>query len=220
MSRAARASEAPPALERLRTRGGLDRLITFLDAVVAIAITLLVLPLIDVLDGGGGKSLSALLHENDGRFGAFLLSFVVIARLWRVHHRIVERVDGYDSTFVSINLAWLLTIVFLPFATQVAAVYGGHVRLAVGLYLGTVAASSLCLAALSLLVSGRASLRREGVRSEHVAPPGWWTPSALLLIAVVLGVAVPAVNYLATLLLLLSGPIERVIRRRAGVHVD
>src|SRR3954463_3214139 len=35
----------------MRTERGLDRFVTFLDAVVAIAITLLVLPLVDVLGG-------------------------------------------------------------------------------------------------------------------------------------------------------------------------
>ena len=34
----------------MRTRAGLERLVTFLDAVVAIAITLLILPLVDVLE--------------------------------------------------------------------------------------------------------------------------------------------------------------------------
>src|SRR3954447_4237150 len=39
----------------MRTERGLDRFVTFLDAVVAIAITLLVLPLVDVLGGGASR---------------------------------------------------------------------------------------------------------------------------------------------------------------------
>ncbi|WP_029431312.1 TMEM175 family protein [Blastococcus sp. URHD0036] len=200
----------------MRTSRGLDRLITFLDAVVAIAITLLVLPLVDVLDEDHEQSLSTVLSDNAGRFGAFLLSFVVIARLWRAHHAMFERVGGYDPVFVSLNFGWLLTIVFLPFATQVAAVYGGQDRLAVALYLGTVAISSVLLAVMSLLIGRRDALRRDDVRPEHATPPGWWTTSALLLVAFVLGVAVPAVNYWATLLLLLSAPVEHAVQRRAG----
>jgi hypothetical protein len=37
----------------------------------------------------------------------------------------------------------------------------------------------------------------------------------LLIVALVLGVAVPAIQYWALLLLFLSGPVERLIRRRA-----
>jgi uncharacterized membrane protein len=48
----------------------------------------------------------------------------VIARLWLAHHRLVERVGAYDSAFVRVKLGWLLTVVLLPFATQVLAVYG------------------------------------------------------------------------------------------------
>jgi uncharacterized membrane protein len=200
----------------VRTSRGLDRLITFLDAVVAIAITLLVLPLVDVLgEGAADPGLGEVLSANAGRFGAFLLSFVVIARMWLAHHRIVEHVGAYDPAFLLVNLAWVLTIVFLPFASQVAAVYGG-IRGAVAIYVGTIAASSVCLAALAVLVRRRPALRRDGVRPEHVAPLGAVVASGLVLVGLVLGVAVPAVNYWGLLLLVLSGPVERLARRRTA----
>ena len=101
----------------MRSERGLDRLVTFLDAVVAIAITLLVLPLIEVLAEGGGEDLGALLADEVGQFGAFALSFVVIARLWLAHHRIVESVGAYDDLFLVVNLCWAFTIVLLRFAT-------------------------------------------------------------------------------------------------------
>jgi uncharacterized membrane protein len=45
----------------MRTERGLDRLVTFLDAVVAIAITLLVLPLVELLGEGHDEDLGRLL---------------------------------------------------------------------------------------------------------------------------------------------------------------
>jgi uncharacterized membrane protein len=199
----------------VRTSRGLDRLITFLDAVVAIAITLLVLPLVEVLgEGAADQGLGEVFTENAGRFGAFLLSFAVIARLWLAHHRIVEHVGAYDSAFVLVSLVWVLTIVFLPFAGQVAAIYGAQVRGAVATYIGTVAASSVCLSALALLVDRRPGLRRDGI--ERIPLLGSLTTSALILVGFVLGVAVPAVNYWAMLLLLLSDPLERLARSRAA----
>jgi TMEM175 potassium channel family protein len=207
------APDAGSSVSGVRTRGGLDRFVGFLDSVVAIAITLRVLPLIELLGDVGHRSLATVLRENEGRFGAFLLSFMVISLLWRAHHRIVEQVDGYDDAFVTVNLVWVLTIVVLPFATQVAAVYGNGERLAVGVYLGAMAVSSLCLAALSLLISRRDSLRRDGVTPQDATPPGWQTSTALLIAALALGVAVPAVGYASALLVLLEGPIRRVAAR-------
>jgi uncharacterized membrane protein len=198
------------------TDRGLDRLITFVDAVVAIAITLLVLPLVELLSRAGpDMDLGEVLADDAGEFGAFLLSFLVIARLWRAHHRLVEYVGAYDSAFVLVNLAWILTIVVLPFATQVVAVYGVD-RLAIGVYVGTMTASSACLSVLSMQVWRRPSLRRAGA---DIPPDLPWTSlvtTGTLVVALVIGVLLPVINYFALLLLFLTGPIERQVRRRAG----
>ena len=200
----------------MRTERGLDRLVTLVDAVVAIAITLLVLPLIEVLDGGGEQDLGALLSASRAQFGAFALSFVVIARLWLAHHRIVESVGAYDPLFAWVNFAWAFTIVVVPFTTQVAAEFG-TARLPVGLYVGAIATSSALTTLLTVLVRRRPALRREGVADAdvHVTPAA--VSTALLLLALLLGVAVPAVNYLGLLLLFLSGPAERLARWVPGV---
>jgi uncharacterized membrane protein len=196
------------------TERGLDRLVTFLDAVVAIAITLLVLPLVDVLaDADLDDDLTDVVRADAAQFGAFVLSFAVIARLWLVHHRLVEQVAAYDRAFVLVNFSWLLTIVVLPFTTQVVAVYGTD-RLAVALYIGTMAASSACLTALSVLVWRRASLRRPGTRPAPPVP-GLVT-TATILAALLLGVLLPAVNYFALFLLFLTPLLERRLLGRPG----
>ena len=199
----------------MRTHRGLDRLITFLDAVVAIAITLLVLPLVELVAGEGRETeLSAVFAHHGRQFEAFLLSFAVIARLWWAHHRLGEQVGAYDGAFVLINLVWALTIVFLAFATQVVATYPAG-PLAVALYIGTMAISSVCLVLLTVLLRRRASLRRDDLGAEDINLPAALSPTILLVLALVLGLAVPAVNYAALLLLFLSGPIEWLIRQRA-----
>lgn len=199
----------------MRTDRGLDRLITFLDAVVAIAITLLVLPLVDVLpDEARTLALGDLLTDEAGRFGVFTLSFAVIAQLWLAHHRLVERVGSYDLPFVVVNLAWVLTVVLLPFATEVAAVYG-QARPAVAVYIGTVTVSSACLTLLSLMVSGRPHLRRRECDDAEADPTGALLTTGALVLALVVGVAVPGIGYLALLLLFLPGPVRRVLARRA-----
>jgi uncharacterized membrane protein len=196
----------------VRTERGLDRLVTFLDAVVAIAITLLVLPLIEVLDERGTDDLATVLGDHLAQLGAFALSFVVIARLWLAHHRIVEWVGAYDPAFLWVCLAWAFTIVVLPFSTQVIAAFGTD-RLSVALYIGTITASSALTTALTVLVRRRPSLRREGVSAADIDVIPAEVATGLLVLALVLGVAFPAVNFYALFLLFLSDPVERLVRR-------
>ena len=203
----------------MRSDRGLDRFITFLDAVVAIAITLLVLPLAEVIGGAHVPAhVAEVFTENAAPFGAFLLSFAVIARLWTGHHRMVERVGGYDTAFVVINLAWVLTIVFLPFATQLAAAYPARDRLAVAVYLGTITLSSVFLAMAAVLVWHRPALRRRGITQRNAFPRAAFLTTGLLVLAFLLGTAIPAVNYFGLLLLLLTGPLDRLLPHRSEVE--
>jgi uncharacterized membrane protein len=197
----------------VRTERGLDRFVTFLDAVVAIAITLLVLPLAEVLQGvDPGRSLGSVLSADGGQFFAFFLSFAVIARFWLVHHRVVEGVAMYDQPFLLLNLLWILTIVLLPFATQVVGSYPPE-PLAVLLYIGTITVSSASLTGIALLVWQRPALRRH---PEQAAPTPWpsLASTGILVVALLLGTLVRSVNYGAMLLLLLTGPVESWLRRR------
>jgi uncharacterized membrane protein len=184
---------------------------------VAIAITLLVLPLTDVISGEHPPAAPADVFTQDvDRFWAFLVSFAVIARLWLAHHRMVERVGAYDVAFVWINLGWALTIVFLPFATELTSVYPARDRVAIGVYLGTLALSSAFLAGAAVLVWRRPGLRRRGVTKDQAAPWVALLTSGVLLLALVVGTAVPRINYYALLLLLLTAPLERLLPDQHG----
>jgi uncharacterized membrane protein len=78
----------------VRTERGLERLIFFSDAVVAIAITLIVLPLVDSAREVAHMSTSKFLSENAYALTAAGISFVVISSFWREHHRLFERATG------------------------------------------------------------------------------------------------------------------------------
>jgi len=99
----------------------LERFVTLIDAVVAIAITLLVLPLAEMTVDLGDQSVADLLDEHQAELLAFLLSFVVIARLWYSQHATVRILVGFDGWVFTILSAWALTIVFLPFPTSLVA---------------------------------------------------------------------------------------------------
>lgn len=99
----------------MASRQGINRLVTFVDAVVAIAATLLVLPLADLAVGNHGASTGDLLRHNGDQLLAFVLSFLVIVRFWFAHHRVYDRIADYNTGLLWANMIWLLSIVFLPF---------------------------------------------------------------------------------------------------------
>ena len=197
------------------TERGLDRIIIFADAVVAIACTLLVLPLVDLATQSEVVPVNRLLSDHIGQFGAFALSFAVIARLWLAHHRIFERVGSYDTVIIWLTLGWLFTVAFLPFPTAIIATQSDTT--ASVLYIGTLLLSSLALAATAVWVGRNPGLQQPSEQNSNVEEPHG-TTAVLLLVALGLTAIVPGAGVLPLLLLLLSGPIDALRRRRSAMN--
>jgi uncharacterized membrane protein len=198
-----------PLLDRERD---LDRFLTFVDAIVAIAITLLVLPLAEAAAQIDNGSVGDLLRVNEEKMLGFLLSFLVIARLWFAQHRIVSGLVVQDPTVTRIMLAWTLTIVVLPFPTALVAEVG-HDPATKVFYIGTMAVSSALLALMAWAVGRNRSLRDTDDRPDSVA-------ALAIVIGFVLALAIslafPATSYYPLLLLLLTDPITNALRRGRG----
>ncbi|PRY34244.1 TMEM175 family protein [Umezawaea tangerina] len=194
-----------------------DRLVLFTDAVVAIAITLLVLPLVDIVPEAVAEHRPSIevITEHKPQIFSFLLSFAVIAQYWLTHHRMFQGVRGYTTGLVSWNLVWLLTIVFLPFPTEMTASYSDD-RFTRALYVGTILASSVCLAVVSLIIHGNPEVGGEEGGLTAAVVVRSLTPTALLVVAFPLAL-IPSVGYYALLLLLPAPVVSRVARRRAEV---
>jgi uncharacterized membrane protein len=92
------------------------RVEAFSDAVMAIAITLLVLQL-DAGSGSGG--LADRLGQQWPLYASYLLSFLNIGTVWLNHHSIFSRLHGVDHGLVLLNLLLLLVVSALPFPTKV-----------------------------------------------------------------------------------------------------
>ncbi|HEX3930733.1 MAG TPA: TMEM175 family protein [Nocardioides sp.] len=208
-------------VERERARD-LDRFLTFVDAIVAIAITLLVLPLVDLareLNDGG--SVSALVDKNRPLIGAFFLSFAVIANLWLTQHGMLRHLVAANQTITRLLTLWTVTIVFLPFPTALVSARGGvsDQPLTKVLYVGTMALSSLLLALVCVQVR-----RDRSLRDSEESPDPLRSFGVCLTFLVALGVMllVPALTYLPLLLLVATDQVVNVMRsrldRRAGVR--
>lgn len=203
-------------MARLRTERGLDRLIAFTDAAVAIALTLLILPLVDAAGEIDGKTLSTVLGANLSLILGFTISFVVIGRLWYSHHQVFEGVAGYDGTLLWLTLFWLLGIAFFPFGANVLSHSGSEPHPGVyGLYIGTILFASLFMLAIELHLSRHPELLRTDA-GDVVDVAGSVIFSASLAAATVLAMAVPAIGLFSLFLLFLQNPIAALVDRRSG----
>jgi uncharacterized membrane protein len=204
------------AVERdTRTERGFDRFVNFSDAVVAIAISLLILPLVDAANDGIRGDTSALdfVRENGDRLLAFGLSFVVIASYWVAHHTIFEQVRSYSPPLMWWNLAWLATIVFLPLPTEVLAVQGAEEAFVRFFYIGSVFVTSLTLIGIELTIDHDPDVRRDP-DGRRPRPMARLAGAAMLLLALLLGTFVPAIGLWAMFLTILSGPLAKRLDRR------
>ena len=101
------------------------RVVAFTDGVFAIAITLLVLGL-DM--PGGQDNLSELLRAQESNLVAYALSFIVIGRLWLIHHSFVGGLRRFDTWLIHLTLFYLAWICLIPFTSELLGNYGGHVE--------------------------------------------------------------------------------------------
>jgi len=146
------------------------RAAAFTDAVVAVAMTALVLPLLDV-DIANDTTLGSLWDQYGNEFSAMLLSFVIIAMFWMVHHKLWFSVRNVTSGFLWINIAWLLGIVLIPFGTVLMTETDGFPTLGYQIYPGLVFYTSLMLGLIVYLITNRPELNTGGIARQ----PLWYS---------------------------------------------
>lgn len=198
-----------------RRKRGFDRFLLFTDAVVAIAITLLILPVVERASEIGADELtvSGIIRESGSQILGFLLSFVVMAVLWLRHQEIFANVQTVNRPLVWANLCWLLTIIALAFTTALTALHGGD-TIAAPIYIGNVAVSSLMLTLSVTILDRNRRLLYPDTPAHAIHLRGSWIATGLLALATVLVLVIPAVSYFAMFLMLLQRPlIHRLVPR-------
>jgi uncharacterized membrane protein len=199
----------------MQTDRGLDRLTFFTDAIAAIAITLLILPLVDLVPAADAAAPPLdFLHDHLAELLAFTLSFAVIARLWMAHHSLFEHVAAYSAPLRTLSLVWAFTIVVLPLPTAMVA-HWQPVATIVGFYIGTMFISSCLLTAMMLLVRRNPHLQNVANPLESTRILSSLLSSAEFLVALVIGTVFREVNFFALLLLFASTPILAIVRRHS-----
>jgi uncharacterized membrane protein len=114
-----------------------ERIGAFVDAVLAIAMTLLVID-IPRPDGsmfavGDGVSkqqaferLWHFLHSQDEALYAYLLAFGILWIVWRQHHALFDQYDRITTAMVQWHFPLLLFAAFLPYSTSVLGDYAAN----------------------------------------------------------------------------------------------
>jgi uncharacterized membrane protein len=205
-----------------------ERLITFVDAVVAIAITLLALPLAEIPREFAAYGLGRILHEAQFPLLGFVISFFVIARLWWAHHRIFAHVVRWDGPVVALTVLWLFVIVLLAPVTSLtdtldpsahpAAGYPN--RGSVAIYIGVMGVGSVLLSALAWRIHRHPELTDGHDRDSRQRLVGSAETTIGFVVALVLGTVFPRINYFALFVLVLTGQVGGLIARRRARRLN
>ncbi|WFE98787.1 TMEM175 family protein [Micromonospora sp. WMMD964] len=142
------------------------RLISFSDAVFAIAVTLLVLEIQPPEDFRHlVRGLAALWPSYLG----YALSFLLVGQVWVNHHVMFDRVRHVDRRVLFLNTVLLMVIAFLPFSTSLLA---DAIRADLGLRTAVVVYGATLWTAAALFNVIWAHLRRAGLLDPGLGSAG------------------------------------------------
>jgi uncharacterized membrane protein len=108
----------------------IDRLLALTDGVVAIALNLLVLqlqvPVTPALTKhpDSARTLWHALNPDASEITSYLVSFLVIAQFWMVHHRVLRGMRGHSEGLAWRNFGFLLALTLMPFTSDLIGRYG------------------------------------------------------------------------------------------------
>jgi len=159
------------------------RLEAFSDAVIAIAITIMVLEL-RVPQGAAWEALRPLLPV----FLTYVLSFIFLGIYWNNHHHMLQAADRIDGRILWANLHLLFWLSLTPFVTG----WMGENHLAplpTALYGGV-----MLLAAVAYLILQTAIVRRQGAHSKLAMAVGKDVKGKLSLVSYALAIPLAFVH--------------------------
>ena len=119
-----------PKHDKERQDFQLERFTFFTDGVCAICITLLIIEIrVPDMAFPSDELLWKSLSHMSLRFLGFVISFGIVGHYWSVHHRIFGYVVKYTTGLLWLNLAFLFTVVLLPFSSGFLGEYSSYQNL-------------------------------------------------------------------------------------------
>src|SRR4051794_33973842 len=207
------------ALDRRHGRYRPERLLTLVDGVFAISMTLLVL---DVRVPDDVPDTAAAFGENAGvllgRLGVFVAAFLITSRFWLVHHRQMALLEAVDVGVLERTILFLAAITSLPVATGVLFRFG-DVRGAVTLAAVVLAVTAALSARLWWYMSSpRRGLAHIGVDERRRVLVRSLLVVVVYLLAIPVAYAVPpGLAYIAPLVWLVLAAVDPLAARLYGL---
>ncbi|MFK0001831.1 TMEM175 family protein [Paenarthrobacter sp. NPDC090522] len=192
-----------------------ERLQAFTDAVVAIALTLLILPLMESvgeLADHEGTTAQWFEEERYPLLG-FALSFLLIAVFWVHHHKLFRGVQRVDSGLLWLTVGWMFTIVWLPVATALTTQMRDDWAQPL-VYIGTLLAASIMLLAARVYLRRHPELHTFDETEAISGVLGGAIVAALFLLALVIALMAPDLGMLPLILMVFSEPLQRLGNKR------
>lgn len=197
-----------------------ERMRAFVDAVVAIAMTLLILPLMESASEASkfqrehpDFDTAQFLIEHSGQLGALIMSFALIALAWTKHHRLYSAVQEVTTSLLWLNILWMFMVICLPVTTALvgalhtdAGLFIAYVGNLILLYLSSLGGRLYLLRHLSLVDASRTTVWN-GIIADIVAV-------ALFGIALVLGLLMPKLGFSTLFLMLFTSLGARLFSRK------
>lgn len=177
-----------------------NRLETLVDGIFAIAMTLLVLGISPPRpqDSLAETVLPGMIESLVPQVFLFIVAFLVLALFWLGHHRQFHFVHKIDPVLLWINILILISIVFVPFSTDVAGDYPA-VREAALLF-----HANMFIVGLLFLVQWRYISRHEHLREPVLE-------KTIMLGGFYRSVLVPAVAAAGAILCFLNPPLSLLV---------
>ena len=193
-----------PAMATTRRFYPPGRLGALTDAVFAIALTLLVLELKLPDPPRADLSLAEILVTDWHPFLAWIISFIVLARLWLIQHDTAANLTRVSSHTLVINMVFLGTVSLVPFTANLISVYNLSEDLSLQLF--------AILIGLNSLILGWFVYSAEKDQAYVEGHPARWSRRALHHLIVVPAIAVVAVgvSFLEPTLTLIIWGIESI----------
>lgn len=157
----------------LKRTYSLERLYGLSDGVYAFALTLLVLDLkAPEIPGVTNSELAADLLQQVPNFIAYIISFLIIAFFWIIHHRILHSVTKCDERALMLNLLHLLFVSLTPYVASLIGHYEGD-RIASIVFSANLGLASLSLNTLGIYLLAQTEWRTDDADGTWVTMP-WW----------------------------------------------
>lgn len=191
-----------------------ERTKAFVDAVVAIAMTLLVLPLMESVGDSAARDHTTwewLVDQRD-QLQSFLISFVLIAMFWMLHHRLFVSVERITPALMWITVGWMLTIVWMPVVTALTGQVADDAPQKT-LYIGTLVVTSGMLLVTRIYLARHPDLHSASRRDVRAGISVDMSMIVLFLVALAIAIVFPAVGYLGLFVMFLTGTVQKLMAR-------